>query len=90
MLTNWNNLKKYLCPGCDSPLADEGDSHKCTRCKFTVLKRKFDRIVSERYAKPVPTPDQVEDNLGKLNNWDGEENGETEEEEYDEFEGEEY
>ena len=65
---NWNKLKSYLCPNCNSALEERGGIHVCSmNCGFVISKEKFDKIIVEKY-KSYESP--AIDNQEALNNMD--------------------
>lgn len=59
---NWNALKNYKCPKCNSALKDIGNYHACTKtgCAFSINKQKFESIVNDKY-KPKVQRDNFQD-----------------------------
>lgn len=64
---NWNALKSYKCPKDNADLKDIGEYHACTKCVFSIDKRKFNEIVSSKYEKRPEKSD--DDRLSEWNNY---------------------
>lgn len=66
---NWNRLKNYKCPKCNSNLGGNARFHKCSssKCDFMCSVQKFNKIVSDMH-KPKQRRCSFEDNLSELNN----------------------
>ena len=49
----WDRLKSFKCAKCNSDLEHQldHDQYACTKCDFTISKKKFDNIVRGRYNR---------------------------------------
>jgi len=52
-IMNLNNLKKYECPDCGSPLQDGVSIHRCTKCPFSIGSEKLKSLINSKPKKYV-------------------------------------
>lgn len=69
-ITNWKSLEEMECPRCARQLLKNEIGYACCACSFKIREAKFNEIINSMMRPRVRSVviDEVEDNLGDLNN----------------------